>query len=255
VPEPTHSEDLQYKLSLTSDRYGRLTRRLWNHPRLAELFPRYLIRLHGVVRAGVPMMEVALDQARRLEPTDPIAPHLIEYFSEHIPEEQDHDEWLLDDLVDLGYSRAAVLAEVPSPLIASVVGAQYYWIRHHHPVALMGYLFLLEGNPPTVGHVDRIQAATGLPACAFRCLMHHAVADVGHREDLFRAFDAMPLDAEQRGLVGLSATWSQHLLAESLAGLLQEFEGGIDRAEVNRRSPVRRRPQPGRARPSRSRSA
>jgi pyrroloquinoline quinone (PQQ) biosynthesis protein C len=230
-------------LALTSDRYARLTRRLWNHRRLAELFPRYLIRLHGVVRAGVPLMEAAVEQARRLDSSDPVASHLIDYFSEHIPEEKDHDEWLLNDIVDLGFSRASILAEVPSPLIASVVGAQYYWIRHQHPAALMGYMFLLEGNPPTVEHVERIKAATGLPECGFRCLMHHAVADVGHREDLFRTLDAMPLTVEQRGLVGLNATWSQHLLAESLAAMLDEFEGETARrpSQPSRRRPMRAR--------------
>lgn len=219
-----HSEALRFKLSLTDDRYGRLTRRLWSHPRLTELYPRYLIRLHGVVRAGVPLMEAALEAARRLPDSDPLRAHLLAYYGEHIDEERDHDQWLLDDIVELGYARESVLAEVPSPLIASVVGAQYYWIRHAHPVALMGYLFLLEGNPPTVELVERIKEATGLPEVGFRCLRHHAVADVGHREDLYRAFDAMPLDRELEGLVGISATWSQHLLAESLEAMLEDFE-------------------------------
>ena len=36
---------------------------------------------------------------------------------------------------------------------AALVGAQYYWIRHVHPVALLGYVMLLEGYPPSAGTV------------------------------------------------------------------------------------------------------
>lgn len=220
----SHSELLSFKLELTSDPYARATRRLWNHPRLTELFPRYLLRLYGLVRTGVPMMQEAVDRARELPETDRVAGALIDYFEHHIPEEVDHDEWLLDDIVSLGYDAAEVRGMIPSPLIASVAGSQYYWIRHVHPVALMGYIFLLEGNPPTAEHVDRIKARTELPETAFRCLMHHAIADVGHKEELFEAFDAMPLTEPQAGLVGLSATWCQHLLAQSLDEMIDLFE-------------------------------
>jgi pyrroloquinoline quinone (PQQ) biosynthesis protein C len=220
----THSEHLRFKLDLTSDPYARSTRRLWRHPRLTELFPLYLIRLYGLVRTGVPMMQAAVDRCRELPKTDAVAQALIAYFEEHIPEEADHDEWLLDDIASLGYDADAIRHEIPSPLIASVAGSQYYWIHHVHPVGLMGYIFLLEGNPPTADHVERIKVNTGLPESAFRCLMHHAIADVGHREELLAALDAMPLTEEQAGLVAISATWCQHLLSESLDEMIDLFE-------------------------------
>ena len=38
---------------------------------------------------------------------------------------------------------------MPPPSVAGLVGSQYYWILHHHPVAFLGYVALMEGYPPT----------------------------------------------------------------------------------------------------------
>ena len=43
-----------------------------------------------------------------------------------------------------------------------VVGAQYYWILHYHPVALLGWIGLLEGYPPAPEMLDELMARTGL---------------------------------------------------------------------------------------------
>ena len=45
-------------------------------------------------------------------------------------------------------SSAREIARPPAPAVAALVGAQYYWVLHHHPVALLGYIGLLEGYPP-----------------------------------------------------------------------------------------------------------
>jgi hypothetical protein len=39
---------------------------------------------------------------------------------------------------------AQTLSIRPSANVAALVGAQYYWILHHHPVALLGYMATLE---------------------------------------------------------------------------------------------------------------
>ena len=49
----------------------------------------------------------------------------------------------------------------PSPTVAALVGAQYYWIEHVHPVGLLGYVLLLEGWPPTPETVEELRRRTG----------------------------------------------------------------------------------------------
>jgi len=41
------------------------------------------------------------------------------------------------------------------------VGAQYYWIHHFHPVALLGYIAVLEGRPPSPTLVEELIERTG----------------------------------------------------------------------------------------------
>ena len=85
-----------------------------------------------------------------------------------------HDEWILEDLEVVGVDRAEVLERPVAATIAGLVGAQYYWAQHCHPAALLGYLLVIEGNPPTPDLVHRLVEQTGHPRQAFRFLEKHA---------------------------------------------------------------------------------
>lgn len=210
------SELLRLRLALARGEYDAAAEVLWLHPHLAERFPDYLYRIHSIIRASVPLMEEALEQAAARAQDDPSCAALADYLAHHVPEERHHDEWLLDDLEVLGVSRADVWARQPSPTVAALVGAQYYWIRHQHPIAILGYIAVLEGTPPTEEHVEGIIERTGLPPAAFRTFIKHARLDPHHRDDLDAALDAMPLTDEQELLVTTSALETQHWLARSL---------------------------------------
>jgi heme oxygenase-like protein len=186
------------------------------HPRIRELYPEYLFTLHCIIRASVPLMETARERARSLAPSDRVAADLADYLGGHIEEERDHDEWLLDDLARIGVERSAVLARPPSPTVANAVGAQYYWILHYHPVALLGWIGLLEGDPPKPAMIDALVERTGYGREAFRCLEAHAELDVGHGDELFAFLDSLPLTEEQSAVIGLNAISSVHLLAKAL---------------------------------------
>jgi len=196
--------------------------RLLTHPQVRELYPEYLFTSHCVIRASVPLMEAALTRAQELAPTDPVAAAVAPYLEEHIPEELDHDEWLLDDLEVLGRDRAAVLARPPSPTVAALVGAQYYWIFHYHPVGLLGYIAVFEGYPPSPQMIDGLVASTGYPRGAFRTMVAHAELDPGHRDELDRLLDELPLTPEQSAVVGLSAMFSVDAFARAIDEVVEE---------------------------------
>jgi hypothetical protein len=203
-------------LGFVSGQLVRAGDRLVSHPRIRELYPDYLFTMHCVIRASVPLMQTARERARAMAVGDPVAAGLADYLDEHIDEERDHDDWLLDDLETIGVDRHAVLPRPPSPTVASAVGAQYYWILHHHPVALLGWIGLLEGYPPTAAMIDELMARTGYGPDAFRTLMAHAELDVAHGDELFEALDRLPLTAEQSAVIGLNAMSSVRLLAQAL---------------------------------------
>jgi Iron-containing redox enzyme len=212
----TESRRLRGKIELVLPALTGASRRLVLDPRIAELYPEYLFTVHCIIRASVPLMETARDRANALAENDPVCSALAPYLEEHIPEEQDHDEWALDDLEVLGRERASILARTPSPTVAAVVGAQYYWILHYHPVALLGYIAVLEGYPPTPELIDELVERTGHSRAAFRTLIAHAELDPGHRDELDAVVDGLPLTPEQSTVMGLSAIYSVEMLARAI---------------------------------------
>src|SRR3954465_2003447 len=127
--EPRTSASLRLKLALAR---GQSSQRFWLRPDLREIFPEYLFLVHCIIRASVPLMEAAVGTARLKGTGDALASQLADYFSHHITEETNHDEWLLGDMEVLGFRREDILKRVPPPEAAELVGAQYYWLHHAH---------------------------------------------------------------------------------------------------------------------------
>ena len=194
--------------------------RLWQEPD-RELVLAFFVLMHQIVRASVPLMEFTRSLCV-VENADALRGDLGRYLSVHIAEERHHDEWLLDDLAAAGVGRERVLAEIPSRQVASFVGAQYYWARHFDPVAIVGYMRLLEGNPPSDAHIDRLQRKSGLPAAAFRTYRLHGSADPGHLRDIDALLDSLPLTESQMHLIWLSASHTAEMLADCLDDVVQE---------------------------------
>ncbi|QMU80487.1 hypothetical protein GXW83_22545 [Streptacidiphilus sp. PB12-B1b] len=186
---------------------------LWQQPDLDRRYVEYLHTMHAVIRASVPLMLRAAARCAGLGPGDPLAEPLRRYFEEHAEEEQGHDDWLLADLAAAGADPAEPLLRLPPPVVAELAGAQYYWIEHHHPVTLLGYVLVLEGNAPAPWLADRLMACTGLPAAAVRTVRDHAALDSGHLRALERLLDALPLTGEQERAVTVSALHTAAALA------------------------------------------
>ncbi|WP_035844824.1 iron-containing redox enzyme family protein [Kitasatospora azatica] len=201
----TNSALLRGKIELLTPGFFALTARLWNSPALAELYPRYLVLLHTAIRATVPLMDLALERATALAPEDEVAAGLVDYLTRHRREERGHDDWVREDLLALGRPADELLGAMPGTAVANLVGAQYYWIRHHHPVCLLGHIAVLEGYPPSPELTGLLRERTGFPAAAFRTLHRHAALDIRHRDELLRLLDELPLTAEHHRALGVSA--------------------------------------------------
>jgi len=193
----------------------------WTHARLRDLFPEFLLVDYSISRATTPVMEAAYAVARTRSDSDPVAACVAEYLSRHIPEELHHDEWLLADLEALGQKREQVLERLPSPTAAALVGAQYYWIFHAHPVSLLGYLAVMEGEPPSTSFLQEVITKTGLPVKAFRTFIEHAHLDPQHTDELNDVLDRMPLNEKHKCLIGVSAVQTVHWLRCAFEELLE----------------------------------
>lgn len=215
---PTNSDILWGKIRLAEDRMFAATHMFWNHPELPRLFPAFLMQIFCIMRSGLGLMSSALERSFALQ-GDPVAAHLASYLRIHIEEEKDHDLWLLDDICSLGYQKREVLEAPPCAATVNLIGAQHFWMNHVHPVAIMGYLILMEGYAPLPGQLELIRARSGAPATAFRCLKRHAEDDPAHLADLNQTLDIMALTAEQARAVAMCS----FAAIENTAAMLEEL--------------------------------
>ncbi|MDQ3895101.1 MAG: iron-containing redox enzyme family protein [Actinomycetota bacterium] len=215
------SARLRQKIEFVNPAFEAASSRLIDHSRVSELLPEYLVTFHTIIRATVPLMEQGARRAREMAETDAVAAGVASYLETHAEEERDHDEWLLDDLELLGLDRAAVLARVPSPSAASLVGSQYYWLFHYHPVALLGYFAVMEGDPPSAELIEYLVERTGYPREAFRTVAKHGELDPHHRDELDEEIDSLPLTREQETLLGLSAMTTVESLTRAIDEVLE----------------------------------
>jgi Iron-containing redox enzyme len=199
------SSVLRRKIALALPRLVAAQRRLDQHPEPAAAWLAFLGVLSGTIRASVPLLETARDRARELSAADPVAAGLVDYLGRHAEEERGHDEWVLQDLQSVGVASAELLSRPPSGAVAALVGAQYYWVLHYHPVCLLGYLMVLEGNPPNRRRLQDLRSRSGLPASAFRTMLEHADLDIGHAAELDDLLDRLPLSPGHKEALGLSA--------------------------------------------------
>ena len=219
MPDRSVSARLRAKLALLDTTLTPLYEELWASPDPARIYPPFLIQVHQIIRASVPLMEAARACAAARAGDDAVCAALVPYLDEHIEEERGHDLWTLEDLEIAAVPRSDVLARIPSPRVAALVGAQYYWVHHHHPLALLGYIAVLESSPPSRSFIERLMARTGLPPAAFRTMAKHGELDPGHRDGLDRFLDTLPLTPDQESLLGVSMVHT----VSSLSGCVREL--------------------------------
>ncbi len=176
--------------------------------------------MHTIIRSSVSLINAAGDSAAQRANSDEVSRKIATYYKSHAQEELHHDDWLLEDIIALGTPRADVLARLPSPAVASLVGAQYYWALHVHPVSLFGYLAVLEGNPTSLKQLDAIRKKHALPPDGLRTMIKHARLDPHHRDEIFAQLDDLPLTENQAALVALSAFHTIAQIAEAIEEIL-----------------------------------
>jgi hypothetical protein len=219
------SSILRRKIALALPPLVAAQRRLDQHPEPAAAWLAFLGALHGAVRASVPLLETARDRARDLAPADPLAAGLVGYLRRHADEERGHDEWLLQDLRSAGVPASEVLSRPPSGAVATLIGAQYYWVLHFHPVCMLSYLMVIEGDPPTRRGLADLRSRSGLPASAFRTMLEHADLDIGHAAELTDLLDRLPLSPAHNEALGLSAISTVAALARLLNEVADRLAG------------------------------
>lgn len=218
-----HSEILRLKIGLAESQLGHASDAVVHHRDVAQLYPEMLFRTHCLARASAPLMQAALDEARSRAP-DPVCAGMHDYLVRHIGEEREHAAWIEQDLASLGTSAADLAQRIPPANLASAVGAHYYWIKHFHPVAVLGYIAVLEGAAPRLGWVEDLETRTKLPAQAFRTLKLHATVDGEHARELDALLDRLPLQQVHHDLLRESAFLTIDAFSRDLEDVVRRHE-------------------------------
>ncbi|WP_069812300.1 iron-containing redox enzyme family protein [Streptomyces sp. TP-A0874] len=232
----TASARLRAKLSLVEAGPHGATAALWRADRPRERYLAYLVTMHQVIRGSVPLMERAAELADRAaaRDADPLGAPLARYLRAHALEEADHDLWLLEDLAAAGADTGAVLGAIPPPDVAALTGAQHYWIEHHHPLALVGYIAVLEGHAPAALLGAVLARRTGLPEAAFRTVEAHARLDAGHVDDVYALLDTLPLTGRDEALLAVSALHTVDALTSIFVRLGRRAPAAVPLRETGR---------------------
>jgi len=222
APASNYYQELTDKLSFMSERAFATNRDFQAHPRLDKICPEYIYAGYCVSSATVPLMEETVRCAKLLS-DDPICKPLIKYLEQHIEEERGHDEWYIRDLAHLGMSREAVTNRIQPSNSTAMIGSQYFWVRHQHPIAFMGYLASIETYPPTVEYVENLIKDSGLPAEGFDTLMKHAELDIHHSKDIINLMNTLPLTKAHKAMIEMSALQTFRYIALTMEALCKKY--------------------------------
>ena len=218
VKATSNSKLLRTKIGLFSAGLDEAAYEFWMHPEFALVYREYLFQSHSIIRASVPLMRATLECCRSARyASDSVLQTFGAYLEHHILEESGHDNWILDDAEVLGIDRQLLLNRIPKPTAVRVVGSQYYWIHHYHPIAMLGYSAVMEGTPPETEFIEEVARRNRLPLEAFSSFMLHAQVDPKHRADLDSLLDRLALSQHEIGLIGLSALQTIQYLKAVLA--------------------------------------
>lgn len=172
-------------------------------PTFKQIYPSFLIQTYHYIKYSCPLMRSALNTLA----APPAIGHseVQAYLSRHISDEDGHDEWVLRDLLELGVGRLSATVALPLPSVISLVGSQMYMIEHVSPLAILGYMFVLEGFPQTGGLLQFVQQQHEIPSFAMTTLAHHSDIDQEHGHALRALLDGSEFTDDEEEVIMHSA--------------------------------------------------
>lgn len=136
-----------------------------------------LMFVYQVMRASTNLLRVAISLLGE--------GRLRTYYEKHLREEENHAEWLLEDLDG---------QKEYSPLAAAIAGTAYYLVYHEHPAALLGYMLAMETSTIDEKLLCKLEAIHGEKL--LRTVRIHVVEDTAHRKEILDEIAACKEHAE-----------------------------------------------------------
>jgi len=178
-------------------------------------YARYLVNVYHYAQHSPQVISLAAARAVKSHPA------LAAYLMHHATEEIGHEQWAYSDLRRLGLTDEEIRSSRPGTACTAMVGMEYFVASHWNPVALFGWLFVLEAFGDDVGHfvADKLSSLGG---GATRFLDGHGSADHDHIREITDVVERhlnAPGDIEDMThIANVSRDLYVGMLEESVAG-------------------------------------
>jgi pyrroloquinoline quinone (PQQ) biosynthesis protein C len=186
----------------------------------SDLYIRFLIQTYHYVKFTPISLRVAADSLEGH--LDPVYETVRERFKEHEFEEQGHDEWVLNDLRNLGEDPIIVQRISPCDEIDAYNAYSKFVVKSSNAVALLGQAFMLEGisqrygTPMARNLSERSEIPNAPNAVTF--LAGHGDADQEHMAELRQVITLITNEGDLDALVLCAQVVSQ-LYSSMIEGL------------------------------------
>jgi len=166
-----------------------------------QTYQAFLIEAYHHVKHTVPLLMACGSRLpERLE-------WLREAIVHYIEEEVGHQEWILNDLHQLGVDKEMVRNGKPALATELMVSYAYDTIARNNPVGLFGMVYTLEKTSSTIATyaAGQIVTALDLKPKAMSYMVSHGSLDVAHMQDFERLMNRLD-DADDQAAVLHSAS-------------------------------------------------
>ncbi len=179
-----------------------------------QTYQSFLIEAYHHVKHTVPLLMACGSRLpERLE-------WLREAIVHYIEEEVGHQEWILNDLQNLGVDKEQIRNGKPGLATELMVSYAYDTIARGNPVSLFGMVYTLEKTSSTIATyaAEKIVTALDLPANAMSYMVSHGSLDVVHMQEFEQLMNQLE-EADDRAAVLHAADVFYELYTRIFAGL------------------------------------
>lgn len=162
-----------------------------------QTYQAFLVEAFHHVRHTVPLLMACGSRLpERLE-------WLREAIVHYIDEEVGHQEWILNDLQQLGVDKEQVRHGKPSLATELMVSYAYDTVARGNPVGLFGMVYALEKTSSTIATyaAGQIAGALDLPAKAMSYMVSHGSLDVTHMQDFEKLMNRLDDDGDKAAVL------------------------------------------------------
>ena len=134
-------------------------------------------------------------------------PERLEWLREaivhYIDEEVGHQEWILNDLQNLGVDKESVRQGVPSPATELMVAYAWDTVTRGNPVGLFGMVYALEKTSATIATfaAGQIRATLNLGPEAMTYMVSHGSLDVEHMRHFEKLMNRLDDEVDRQAVL------------------------------------------------------